>query len=255
VIRPAAFCGIAAFKPGYGRVSTEGVIPYAPSLDTVGFFVPEAEDLAVALSVLLDEPETVPGWRAIGVPEGPYLDHASTEARAAFEEQVASLRRMGREVHRIQVLENIAEINRLHNLLAAAEMAATHRAWYAEHEPLYRPRTAAWIREGQLIPETEVETARQGRSALRLHLEALMAEHGIDAWVSPAATGPAPEGITSTGDPVMNLPWTYAGLPVATVPVSISVNGMPLGLQCIGRFGRDAWLAAFANQVWQEVNT
>src|SRR5207302_6667607 len=53
VIRPAAFCGVCGFKFSYGRVSTDGVIPYAPSLDHVGFFVPRPEDLPLVVSVLL----------------------------------------------------------------------------------------------------------------------------------------------------------------------------------------------------------
>ena len=79
----------------------------------------------------------------------------------------------------------------------------------------------------------------------------VMREHAVDVWICPAAVGPAPEGIDSTGDPAMNLPWTFAGLPAATVPAGTARNGLPLGLQCVSRFGNDSWLAAFANQVSQ----
>ena len=61
-----------------------------------------------------------------------------------------------------------------------------------------------------------------------------MDSEGIDLWVSPAAPGPAPEGIDDTGDPVMNLPWTHAGLPALTVPAG-TVNGLPVGCQCVAR--------------------
>ena len=77
------------------------------------------------------------------------------------------------------------------------------------------------------------------------------AEAGVDLWVAPAAPGPAPEGIDDTGDPVMNLPWTHAGLPVASVPAGETGSGLPLGLQCAGRFGADedllAWLPGIAD--------
>ena len=62
---------------------------------------------------------------------------------------------------------------------------------------------------------------------------------GIDVWISPAAPGPAPEGIDDTGDPVMNLPWTHAGLPTVSLPAGTTDDGLPLGLQCATRFGAD----------------
>jgi Asp-tRNA(Asn)/Glu-tRNA(Gln) amidotransferase A subunit family amidase len=277
VIRPAAFCGIAGFKPTYGLISTQGILPFAPSVDHVGFFVQQAHDLALVLSVLTGEDEeTAPGWRRLGIPAGPYLEQASPEAREAFEEQVACLERGGREILRIRVMENIEEINRRHQLIAAVEMAITHADWFPRYEALYRPRTAALIREGQANTGLDYVAALDGRAELRAELEAYMAlsrvpacdgtddwdliqakwsaGRGIQAWICPAAFGPAPEGLYSTGDPVMNRPWTHAGMPVATVPAGRAANGLPLGMQCIGRAGDDAWLVAFANQLSQELN-
>ena len=254
VIRPAAFCGVAGFKPTYGLLPTEGVVPYAPSLDTGGFFVPDAGDLSLALSILTGEREqAAPGRRCVGVPVGPYLEQASPEGMAAFGDQVARLERRGWTVRRIPALENIVEINRLHQRLAAAEMAQVHREWFGRHEDLYRTRTAAWIREGQQVPPQVAEAARAGRAQLRGELEGLMAANGFDVWICPAAPGPAPEGIAATGDPAMNLPWTYAGLPVATILAGFAANGLPLGLQCVARAGEDARLAAFACQVRQDL--
>jgi Asp-tRNA(Asn)/Glu-tRNA(Gln) amidotransferase A subunit family amidase len=77
---------------------------------------------------------------------------------------------------------------------------------------------------------------------LRGQLTDLMDEHGVDLWLSPAAPGPAPRGLDKTGDPVMNLPWTHAGLPAVTIPSGTSSNGLPLGLQISGRFAADEYL-------------
>lgn len=250
VIRPAAFCGVAGFKTSYGRVPLDGVIPYAPSLDHFGFFAPQVEDLALVLSVILGEKRSAtPEACVLGVPEGPYLEQASDKALAAFEEQVRALD-VGRvRVRRVPLFEDIAEINERHQRLAAVEMAQIHEGWFERHEALYRPRTAAWIREGRTIDDVEEGLGQVGRSELRRRLHAAMDEHGIDAWVSPAAPGPAPEGM-ATGNPAMNLPWTYAGMPVASVP-AYSGGELPLGLQITGRFGEDAWLAAAANLLAQ----
>ena len=72
---------------------------------------------------------------------------------------------------------------------------------------------------------------------------------GVDAWVCPAAAGPAPEGLESTGDPSMQLPWTHAGLPVVTLPWGTAANGLPLGLQLVARFMDDERLLALAAQL------
>ena len=84
---------------------------------------------------------------------------------------------------------------------------------------------------------------------LRAELAELMDRAEIDLWVSPAAVGAAPKGITFTGDPNMNLPWTHAGMPTLTVPAGRSAEGLPLGLQLTARFGADEALLAWAAQV------
>jgi Asp-tRNA(Asn)/Glu-tRNA(Gln) amidotransferase A subunit family amidase len=111
-------------------------------------------------------------------------------------------------------------------------------------------------RRRPLIPEVQAardsllvrHSPRPARSmlALRAELEAAMGEHGIDLWVSPAATGTAPEGLHSTGSPAMNLPWTHAGMPAVTLPGGRAANGMPYGVQFAARFGDVERLLAWA---------
>lgn len=251
VIRPAAFCGIVGFKPTYGRIPTAGLVPCAPSLDTIGFFTQDVAGIALVALVLCDDwrPEESVSLPTLGVPDGPYLAQASAEGLAAFEAQVMLLEKAGYTVRRVKALEQIEAINRRHQLIVFAEMAQVHAEWFAQYESLYRPRTVAAIREGQEVSTEELNTARAGRAALRAELEALMVQHGIDLWVCPAAPGTAPEGITTTGNSVMNLPWTHAGLPAITLPAGYAVNGLPLGLQYIGSFMADEQLVAWAGQL------
>src|SRR5207247_856391 len=117
----------------------------------------------------------------------------------------------------------------------------------------YHPRTAAQIRAGWQGMSPEYLAALEGRAQLRRELEGIMDVLGVRAWICPAATGPAPEGLDSTGDPAMNLPWTHAGMPAITVPAGRAANGLPVGLQLVGRSGDDDWLVSFAGQVAGEL--
>jgi Asp-tRNA(Asn)/Glu-tRNA(Gln) amidotransferase A subunit family amidase len=167
----------------------------------------------------------------------------------AFDLQLESLRSAGYPVRRVRMLDDIGAINRRHWRMCAAELAQAHAVWFARYEDLYRPRTAALIREGQSVGADELAAARAARIELRRKLERRMAEERIDLWVCPAATGPAPEGLDYTGDPSMNLPWTHAGVPAVTLPAGRAANGLPLGLQCVAKFMNDEELLVCAEQL------
>lgn len=252
IIRPAAYCGVVGFKPTQGRIPIAGVIPFSKSVDQVGFFTQDVAGAKIAASLLCS------GWQPrpeesksdalpiLGVPEGHYLEQASAAGQAAFEAQLRRLTEAGYSVQRVRALGNIAEIIRRHRLLISAEVAQVHAEWFAQYEPLYGPRTAQIIVEGQGVTAEELAEARAGCAALRKELEERMEDAGIDLWVSPAAPGPAPAGLSATGDPVMNLPWTHAGLPAITLPAGYADNNLPLGLQCVAAFGADEELLAWA---------
>ena len=251
VIRPAAFCGIVGFKPSFGRMPTAGLVHYSKSVDQAGMFTHDVAGQQLAASVLCREwSERIPSGRAVlGVPEGAYLEQAEASGLEAFAGHIEKLREAGYEIRRFAVLDDIVQINERHRLLAAAEMAQEHSSWFADHETLYRPRTAELIREGREIQDDLVRQGRLGTRELRRQLELLMREHEIDVWICPAAAGPAPAGIESTGDPVMNLPWTHAGLPVLSLPAGKAANGLPLGLQCIAGFMQDEALLTWGREL------
>ncbi len=76
-----------------------------------------------------------------------------------------------------------------------------------------------------------------------------MEKNGIDLWIAPSAPGAAPKGLESTGDPIMNLPWTQAGLPVLNLPAGTNSGGLPLGLQLIGKWYEDEALLYWAESI------
>lgn len=250
-IRPAAFCGVVGFKPSYGRIPTDGIIPCSPSVDTVGFFTQDVVSAAIVAPLLCGnwQPGEATRKPVLGVPEGPYLTQASEEALVAFTKQLAQLEHAGYTIRHVTIMNDIEEIIQRHMRMVFAEMAQVHTHWFAQYASLYRPRTVAAIREGQTVDAGELAAAREGRIKLRADLEVTMAQHAIDIWVCPSAPGPAPEGISSTGSPLMNLPWTHAGLPAISLPAGQASNGLPLGLQCIATFMADERLIAWAEPI------
>lgn len=271
VIRPAAFCGVVGFVPTWGRVPIDGVLANAPSLDRVGTFTTDVDGALVAAAVLVD------GWRPVtatpegtatpertatpatptpdrarravlGVPVGPYLDLTGARARERFDATVADLRDAGFDVRGVPVLADVEQVAVALTTVNRYEFAQVHAAWFAAHAREYRDETAATVRAGQRLTGAEHTAARAVLVAVRDDLERAMDAAGIDLWITPAARGPAPAGLGSTGDPAMNLPWSAAGMPAVTLPAG-RVGGLPVGLQCIARRYADEQLLVAARSL------
>lgn len=249
LIRPAAYCGVVGFKPSHGRIPLDGVLPVAPTLDTVGMITARVADVALAASCLCDDwrpDRAVAGRPVLGIPEGPYLGFAEPEARSAFDEQVAALRTAGYDVVSVPMFENFEEEVFDFFVINLYELSQAHADLFARHEELYDERTAEAIRQGQGAQASDHADSLARREAFRDRLAAATAEHGVDLWITPAATGPAPFGLESAGDSVMSLPWSGVGLPCLTIPTARPAGALPLGFQCVGRDGEDERLLHWA---------
>ncbi|MEU5019268.1 amidase [Streptomyces angustmyceticus] len=244
MIRPAAYCGVVGFKPTYGRIPIDGVIPNAAGFDTLGCYATDVAGVALAASVLVD------GWRApeaagrgalpvLGVPAGPYLARAGDEALRAFAAQRELLRAAGYTVREVPVMADFEQIVEQLFTMNRYEVARAHADWFARFGDRYRPETTSAIREGHTIGDAAYEAARERRTAFRARLAADGAAAGIDLWIAPSATGPAPADLTTTGSSIMCLPWSNAGLPSVSVPAGRAADGLPLGLQLVGGHGAD----------------
>ena len=250
VLRPASFCGIVGFKPTYRRVPIDGVVPLAPSLDHVGFFTRDVAGAALAASILCD------GWQpasanqpVLGIPAGPYLARAGGISRELFERAVDRLAAAGFVVRSVDVMDDFDSVAAHHQTILAAEAARVHAEWFDRYGDLYHERTAQLVLGGRRVTEEELAQARDGQAVLRRQLQSAMDHAGVDVWVAPSTVGPAPRGLESTGDPVMNMPWTQAGFPAMTMPCGLDSEGLPLGLQLVARFHDDERLLAWAETI------
>lgn len=252
IIRPASYCGVVGFKPSFGRVSVEGLIPLAPSLDHVGFLTSDVAGANALAAVLLKNYNPARAGRSrqpvLGIPEGPYLSHASAEGLAHFRETCGRLAAQY-EVLPVPAMPDFSRIVARHHRLMAAEASQVHADWFRRFPELYAPQTAELIERGREIPRHQTKQDRAGCKALYTELTGLMDKHGIDLWISPSAPGAAPRRLAGTGDPVMNLPWTHAGLPTLGVPAGRNAEGLPMGLQLAGRWLADEDLLRLGQEI------
>lgn len=251
-VRPASYCGIVGFKPTHGRPPLDGVVSFSPTMDHLGIFTQDVSGAALAASVLCDDWKPAPAVErpTLAVPSGRYLLRVEEASRQAFEFQLDDLREAGATIIEIPALDDFEELYRVHYRFIAYEFAQVHRSWFAAFGYRYGDAARGLFLKGEKLGLAELEEGMRSSRRLRHDLRSALDGAEADAWVSPAATGPAPKGLESTGDPAMGLPWTHAHMPAIAVPAG-TVDGMPIGIQLAGNTGADEDLLAVAH--WVEI--
>lgn len=250
-IRPAAFCGAHGFKPTHGRYPTDGTLSLYPSLDTIGVMAAAAEDL-VLLDGILAADMGAPGLPRSGPPRiGIYRPPEWAEA------EPATIRAMAETAERLRAagatLVELAVPAIAHRLVPASEVVlaaeaaasfATDRFLSSLDPAAIGPRLAALVERGQPLLRGEYRDALAVRDEARQAFHDLLAD--VDAILTPATPGEAPEGLGSTGKAVFIRGWTLMGMPCLALPAGKGPRGLPVGLQLVARCHRDRDLLRIA---------
>jgi Asp-tRNA(Asn)/Glu-tRNA(Gln) amidotransferase A subunit family amidase len=155
----------------------------------------------------------------------------------------------GYEFRRPPIMGDFEEIQARHDVIMSAEAAQVHKKWFKKYSHLYSPKFTDLVKRGQGITPSQLQAALDSRNEFRKQMTQTVKDNDIDLWICPPTVGPAPKGLDSTGDPVMNLPWTQIGFPAMNIPTGKSNNGLPMGLQVIGRWNADEELLAWAEDI------
>jgi len=249
VIRPAAYCGCIGYKPSFGLINRAGVKPLADSLDTIGVLAGTVEDAAFFAGVLSERPAlrhlAAPSDRPrFGLYRTPMWDEAEPATAAALDAARAAIERAGAAVAELAIAPEHYGLAEVQNTIMGFEMVRALAYERTLHSAELSPRLAQMLDAGMTIGADEYDRALARAAEARAGLDAFFGS--CDAVLVPAAPGEAPVGLGNTGDPIFNRMWTLLGVPCVTLPARWADNGLPTGVQLVGRIGNDPRLMACA---------
>jgi len=262
VIRPASYCGVYGMKPSAGIISRTGVFEQSPTLDQMGVFAASLADIATVVDVLsihdsrdphsiaaprpacvdgfLSDPPIEPNFAIMTLPYSNLQSHACTEG---FREVAEALEGRVEVLEAPPVFDQLIEAQRTIHLKEAAAAFET-MGLYGNDQ--LSDTLKAMLADGKAYSEDQYQEALGIKQSLDEFFGNFFED--FDAILSPSAAGEAPllsEG--HTGSPIFCTVWTLAGLPTLNLPILQGENGLPIGLQMIGRYKDDARLLRTAN--------
>ena len=259
ICRPASYNGVVGLSPTYGRISRYGVVPVSWSLDTVGILTRTVKDAALTLQVVAgydphdptSSNEPVPDYVGalgsvspditdpshgrpprIGLVREFFLERCDDDVRRHTEEVVHRLVHAGAAIEEIHLPKSFATSHTAHRIVMCVECAAFHEERFKERRQDYGPGIRRPIETGMVIPGVRYVQALRLRRRFRDEMVDTVA--GLDALLTPATPTAAPGDLGTTGDPLFQSPWTFAGMPMITVPSGLNRSGMPLAIQLAG---------------------
>ena len=244
ILRPASYCGVTGFKPSYGLVPIDGVLPYAKSLDTVGFFTHTPADM-LALWEAMGHPAGLSAVAPVGAKAGSDaplsvgvpnpMPEVDAVMASAIQNAIDKLRRAGIRTQPVDIADLLKTLDTATNDIAFYEASRFHEQRWKEYGRRLLD-LADLVEKGLKMPAEQYQRAlRQVREG-QLRMSELYKTTPI--ILVPAAPGAAPQGLSYTGDPRINAPWTGLGTPAISIPMP--VTGLPLGLQVTANRGEDA---------------
>ena len=252
VIRPGAFNGVVAYKGTYGWADMTGIKPYAPSLDTLGFFAREANDLALVRAAYGHAPADPPRQAPrIGFCRTLWWSEVEPSNARNIELAARTLRGAGARVRSWDMPESWQALLPAQNRIMTAEAVKAYAPERARFPHLLSPSLTLALQTGDSVSRAQLAQARRAkRRALGDLVEAFQR---FDVLLAPSAKGEAPAGLGHTGDPLFNRFWTWLGVPCITLPFGTGPFGLPLAVQLIGPLRSDDRLIAWARWVEQRL--
>jgi len=254
VIRPASYCGVHGFKASWGEISYAGVQLTSASNDTIGFYARSIADLDLLRSVLTRTPSVglspgnVGGPR-IGLCRTPFAEQAEGYVHAILDEAATSCAKAGATVTDCVLPSAYAQLADAHRWVSSYEGARSLAYEATFHrDALSQDILQGRIRDGEACSAELYRSSARFAEACRIEADAILGDY--DAVLCPAAASEAPIGLSFTGNAIFSTMWTILHGPNVSIPGATGPNGMPVGIQLVGRRGSDRRLLEVA--AWVE---
>jgi len=251
VLRPASFCGVFGFKPSFGRYNRAGVKQAAESFDTIGLITRNLDDIRLLDSALvpndtLASPLAKPS--VIGLCRTHLWPRAEESTTIAVEDAARRLGAGGAALRDINLPPEFADLTPARECISNYERARGLAYEWHNHEALISPRLRQSIEKGFAISWDQYRSAMDLAVKWRRDIGDCFGD--CDVLLGACVPGEAPQGLDDTGDPKFQELWTLLHLPTVTLPTHWGRNGLPVGIQLVGRLRSDAALLDVADWVW-----
>lgn len=242
---PAAFSGIVGFKPTFGLLSTDGVVPLSPTLDHAGPLARTVADVAAMAGIGLDDAK--PERLRVGVPRDLWAG-APAVVRDRVEAAIAVMRDQECLVDDVDLGVGVVHVMATGYLITLVEAAAFHLSTLRTGRPGYGHEFGLVLRSGVLVPGYSYAHALRARTRISHRVLELLEGHDVlamptvGAVADPLPAGPRPLHRRISETPTPQYTWLanlYGG-PAVSLPCGFSAEGLPVGLQLIGKPGADA---------------
>lgn len=252
LIRPAAFCGVYGLKPTHGVTDGSGILPLQLHFDTLGYMARSVDDLQAFFGVVCERDQHLPWAQSrapkIGLCETWQWQFADAESRSALQQTAEQFAGAGAEVARFRLPDEYADLVELHRKVLYHGIAQSLSADYASSADQMSAGLREVIEEGLAFSTPDYQAAFAVADRHRNSVNHCFGD--FDAIICPSAPGEAPLG-EATGSPIFQVSWTLLGVPCLNLPVGFGPNGLPLGVQLVGRRYDDATVLALGSHLME----
>ena len=253
IIRPAAHCGVVGYKATFGTFTLDGVMELCNSFDTLGFLVREIGDISLMRAALLSDAVEAPVRHSknpprIALVRTAHWSKAEAITRDVVEGAAEALSRAGAMVEEPGMPDGFDRLTEAHETIMRFEASRGRSFEYREHREDLSDVFRAFMEEGQGVSYEGYLAAQDLAMRSRAAIDELFDTY--DMFLTPSAVGEAIELGPVTGSPVFNRLWTLLHVPLISLPSGTGPQGLPIGVQLVGRRRSDNKLLADAQWVW-----
>jgi len=262
VLRPASFTGILGLKPTFGTISRSGMSPISERLDHPGIYANSIDDIRLVASVVLsydkkdldmDSNYNFRNASNLKKPlkfafiKGPVWGSGDQDMQEKIKQFVDN---SNLEITSVELGDNFMEAARCHEIIMNGSISRSLANYYENNKSKLHPFTIARFEAGKSVSTNSYIDAIEKAKKMKQTLSEIFLK--FDAIITPAAPGQAPRDLMNTGNAIFNGYWTMLGVPAISLPLLEGKDGLPIGIQVITSWNKEAELLDISKIILNE---